>query len=366
MSKKLLAAAIVAVAVLATGGLTVAEAHQGDFYYYNLVVDVVEYERTPYSGFDLVRVTLAIENLEEFDMGAPAFRLGGAPEYRDDPVANPDAPVQSEYEAVTYADVRGRGGDVAVQDCSATDRWSNITAGGTGEASLCFLIGHSFEPDGLAISHWYSVHERAPVISGGYPCVHSDLLVEEYGAWHDVHYGSECDLFARQVVPFNSESAYCFNENRDFCNADNIQPIDGTASPKPEPEPEPPDHAELSYALYHNGTGTLTLVFSELVIASNPDRIELIHDIEAYIDDGSSENLGGAELSTLDGKRQTPILAFTLGDELREEVAASLRAHGDLALVIDSRAIYAADGFVDVTAYHGNGAILVTNLVVVR
>lgn len=99
-------------------------------------------------------------------------------------------------------------------------------------------------------------------------------------------------------------------------------------------------------------------------MAQNPGRIGLIHDIAAYIDDGTAPGLGGAELSTVDNKRQSAVLAFALSEDMRLDVAESLRTYGDLALLIRSGAIYSADGFADVTAHAG--AILVEDLVVVR
>ena len=48
----------------------------------------------------------------------------------------------------------------------------------------------------------------------------------------------------------------------------------------------------------------------------------------------------------------------------RRRRAVAGRTEGDLALVIEARAIYAADGFTDITS--DTGAILVTDLVVVR
>ena len=66
----------------------------------------------------------------------------------------------------------------------------------------------------------------------------------------------------------------------------------------------------------------------------------------------------------MDGKRQSAILSFVLPDALRADVAESLRIHGDLALQIGTRAVYAAEGFVDITV--PDGPILVADILVIR
>lgn len=353
-----------AIVVVAAGGLTAVEAHQVHSYY-DIVVDVLEYERTEYTGFDLVRMTVEIENLADFVMSSPTFRIGGPLEYEDDPLENPNSDVRIDYHDSTYAEVRARGGDVSVHDCTSADRFGEILPGGTSETEICFMVGKAFEPDALWIG------ETDPTTNEAHP------IAGVNGCWTDGHatgrpfdrtakMGHECYDQFYQVIPFTGESTYCFDYNFSYCNADNVQPIDGTAVPRPAPEPEQAEPAALLYSLYNNGTGTLTLVFDQLVVASNPDRIEMIHDIEAYIDDSTASGLGDAELSTVDNKRQSTILAFALTEDLRAQVSESLGAHGDLALVINQRAIYAAEGFVDVTESHPAGAILVTDLVVVR
>ena len=37
---------------------------------------------------------LSVENLDNFPMEMPEFRLGGAPEYVNDPVENPDTSIE--------------------------------------------------------------------------------------------------------------------------------------------------------------------------------------------------------------------------------------------------------------------------------
>ena len=117
--------------------------------------------------------------------------------------------------------------------------------------------------------------------------------------------------------------------------------------------------------MYHNNTGILVLVFDQLVVASNPDRIHPIHDIDAFVESGAAPDLGDVELNTVDGKRQSAIPAFTLSGAMRLDVTESIRTHGDLALLIDTRAVYAAEGFVDITI-PDRTPILVPDITVVR
>ena len=186
-------------------------------------------------------------------------------------------------------------------------------------------------------------------------------------AWHDANDFNYCGSMS-QVIPFHTESEYCFDQNFDRCNADNIQRIDGTPAPKPalepEPEPEPTQHAELLYTVYGNHTGTLVMVFDQPVVAHNPDNILFIHDIESYIKDETAPNLGDADLYTVDDKRQSAVLMFTLDATLRLAVTESLQTHGDLALIIEESAVYIAEGFTDITQ-QGDSPIL-TSIMVVR
>ena len=264
---------------------------------------------------------------------------------------------------LTSAPAAGR---VSVEECSSTDRFSNIAPGGTGETLLCFMIGKAFQPDGLMVTH----HILGPhgwidsdgdcVIEGGHP----SSTWKNYRADTEGH-GPPCG-YTIQVIPFHDESDFCFDRNFDYCNTDNVQRIDGTPtpSPTPEPDPEPTQHAELLYAMYGNHTGTLIMVFDRPVVAHNPDNILFIHDISTYIDDETTPNLGDADLYTVDDKRQSAILMFTLDHTLRLAVTESLRTHGDLALIIEGRAVYTAEGFTDIIR-QGDSPIL-TGIMVVR
>ena len=336
-----LAVAAVGAAALVLGGAVLADAHNA-MGYYNIVVDIQEYEVTEYTDFDLVRMKVSIENLD-VPMSNPLFQLGS------DALWHPH---------VEYADVRGKGGDVSVNDCTSKGRFNTIDRGGTGTTNICFMIGKQMEPEALHISI-----SMTGVQSAAHPTTSSSLCDT-----HDVSHGNHpCNDTVVQVIPFHAESVACFVNMADFCNQNNIQRIDGTPEPPPpSPEPEPmpePEHTTLLHTMYNNHTGTLTLVFDQLVVAHNPGRIHFIHDINAFIEDGEAPDLGNAELHTVDNKRQSAILAFTLPDLLRLQVIESLSSHGDLALMIDTRAVYAAEGFVDIT---DGSQVLVPNILVVQ
>ena len=333
-------AVLAAMVFLAFGGAVPAAAHFSTNYYYNIVVDIQEYQITEYGDFDLVRMKVSIENLD-ITMGYPNFAL----------VAD-----TTSYYHVTYSDVRGKGGDVSVNDCVSADRFSTINKGGTGETNICFMVGKQFEPEALFISQEDRSHGETGRTCG-------------WESWASKHWGHSCQL-AIQVVPFHDEAVACFVNNASFCNQNNIQTISGIPEPPPPPEPEPMPEPEqeptaLLHTIYNNHTGTLTLVFDQLVVAHNPDRVSLIHDIEAFIENGEAPGLGNAELYTVDNKRQSAVLAFKLPDVMRLEVMESLQTHGDLALMIDTRAIYAAEGFVDITR-PDNSPLLVIDVMVVR
>ena len=322
--KIILAMAAVGAAALMYGGAVSAEAggpfshsyeHFGseDRPYLNVVVDILEYDVDQYADFKLVRMKLSIENLVSQTMGNIEISLGGE--------------LTTRYTQDSYEEVRSRGGDVSVDDCTSEGRFDDIPPGATGETTVCIMIAKTFEPDALQI---YS----------------------SFGIWNT------------QIIPFHAESSYCFVNWHDNCNANNIQRVDGTPTPQPEPESEPKP-ATLLHAMYHNHTGILVLVFDQLVVASSPDRIHIIHDIDAFVEGGAAPDLEDTELNTADGKRQSAILAFTLSDDMRLDVTESIRTHGDLALYIDTRAVYAAEGFVDITM-PDRTPILVPDITVVR
>ena len=310
--------------------------------YANIVVDVTEYKVTPYAGFDLIRMKLAIENLAGHPM-----HDGDAGDGRSESVWFVLGGAYANYGDVSYSDVRGKGGDVSVEDCTAADRWAKISTGSTGETNLCFMVDKGFEPDALRVSfndYYYS-------LTG---------LIPAGPSYHTYH----------QVIPAHSESAYCFVSWSTYCNADNIQPLIGALAPSPAPEPDPeppapPTHATLLHTIYQNHTGTLVMIFDHPVVASNPDRIYLIYDIDAYIENSTAMNLDDSELYTVDNKWQSAVLVFELNDALRMAVTESLREVDYLGLLIDTRGIYTAEDFTDITKRDGS-QILVPDVVVVR
>ena len=266
-----------------------------------------------------------------------------------------------------------------MEECTSVDRFNAIPHAMTGETSLCFMIGKDFVPDGLRVSHTVSTpdHYVYSARDGDYwfNAAHRHHIGHCASIDHGTHHHSynsgirnthDCyDSHYNQVIPFHDDSIFCFDLNFERCNTDNIQYIDGVSTTAPEPGPtQPLSGAALLHTIYNNHTGALTLVFDSMVIASNPDRIQLIHDIDVFLEDtDSAPDLGDSELHTVDNKRQSMILAFALDGEIRAAVAESLRMHGDLALVIGERAVYSSDGFVDVT---DGSPLLVTDILVVR
>ena len=351
--KTVLFATALCAAIASAGGATLTDAHDThEVNYYNIVIDVSDYERTEYAGFDLVRMNVSVENLAGFEMVSPEFHLGGAAQYVDDPLANPNTDIKSSYMHASYVDVRTRGGSVAVEDCASVDRFSGIPHLSTGDTSLCFMIGKHMVPDGLLVQHGIAHYPDHWIYATDlYPSHHngecgSDSHGKHERNWYPHSDSHICiDSLKRQVVPFNDDSVYCVDQNFEWCNVDNVQYVDGAPTP-PAPEEPESESVELLHALYNNHTGTLTLVFDQPVVARNPDRILMIHDIDAFLEDGDAPNLGDAELDTADGKRQSAVLAFTLPDAMRQDVAQSLSGHGDMALEFGERAVYLAESFV--------------------
>ena len=342
-----------AVAALAAGVPAATEAHYENAHQYlEVTMDVLDYEVREYDEFNLVRVELQIDNQGEFDVWDARFYLGGTSD-ADDPFST-----GSEFNSTSGAAIRDTH-DIDASDSDCAESLPNLVAGTSGRISACYVVGKTFEPDGLRLFQ-HNTHPDSPSHTPPYDPYHDGGYVSLLDPSHCVHidHSHPCSGHTR-VIPFHSDSSYCALYGS-YCDADNVQDVGAI------PEPESPAPAALLYALYNNNTGTLTLVFDRLVVAQNPDRIGLIHDIEAYIDKGMASDLGDAELSTVDNKRQSQILAFALDEDLRLEVAESLRMHGDLALVVQSGAVYSAEGFADITGHADAGAILVGDLTVIR
>ena len=345
----LVLAAAGAVALSILGGFDSVDAHYQDSMF-DTDIMLQDYEIIRYDDYNLMKLNITITNHDlSYTIPDPIFYIGG----------HDDGGVFTEYESVKYDNVLRRGGDVSPGDCAAADRWKRIGANSVGETTVCFMYGHDFNSDGLGMRNSYTPGTDPFHISS------SSGLCDTSSGWHDSHRCAN----KLQIIPFNEESSYCsIADNK--CDLGNVWYIttDPIRKPSPEqkpaqPEPEPHAGATLLHAMYNNHTGTLTMVFDSMVVASNPDRILLIHDIDAYIDDGAAPNLGAADIHTVDNKRQSAVLAFALDDTLRLAITESLRTHGDLVLYIDTRAIYAADGFVDIT---DGSPVLVSDVMVVR
>ena len=346
-----------AAVVVAVGGLAEAGAHyENSHQYLEVDMDILDYEVREYDEFNVIRVELEIDNQEEFDIWRAQFFLGGVSD-ADDPFST-----ASEFQWDSSASIRGVGVDASDSDCA--ESLPNLTSGSSGRISTCYVVGKTFEPDGLRLFQTNTYHNDINT-PPPYDPYHSGVRV--IGGVDPTLCFATNDQNAHtcsgrtQVVPFHADSSYCALYGS-YCNSSAIQDVGSL--PKINPKPEPLAHATLLYTLYNNNTGTLTMVFDRPVVAQNPGRIGLIHDIAAYIDDGTAPGLGDAELSTVDNKRQSAVLAFALSEDMRLDVAESLRTYGDLALLIRSGAVYSADGFEDVTAH--TGAILVDDLVIVR
>ena len=108
------------------------------------------------------------------------------------------------------------------------------------------------------------------------------------------------------------------------------------------------------------------LIFDRTVVINNPVRVSLLQDISTHRENGAISSLEDAKISTVDNEHQSTILAFELPSELRQQMAESLRTHSDWGLLIDSGAIFTAEGCTDVTAHLDTGSILVTDLTIVR
>ena len=229
-------AAMCAAALMYIGGAESAEAH--NFAYFNGVIDVVSYDIAEYADFDLVRMTVQIENLQS---GGSVYELV---------LAIDDGSVVSH---VPYGDVRGRGAEVSVDDCASHGRAPHIPASGVANVTACFMVNSGFGADPSSLRVDFGTHTDC-----GNTC-----------SWHQPTWTPHAAF--GQVVPFHKESVYCFVDHSGYCNANNIQHIDGTAAPEPELEPEPelpePEPAILLHTIYHNQTGVLTLVFDQLVVA---------------------------------------------------------------------------------------------------
>ena len=293
---------LAAVAV-AAGGLAEAGAHYENAHQYlEADIDILDYEVREYDEFNVIRVELEIDNQEEFDIWGAQFFLGGMSD-ADDPFST-----ASEFHWVSSASIRGVGVDASDSDCA--ESLPNLAAGSSGRISTCYVVGKTFEPDGLRLFQT-NTDPNDPNSIPPYDPYHNVIALGKIDPTLCAHINHEPHACSgrTQVVPFHADSSYCALYGS-YCNLNDVQNVGSLPKPEPEQEPEPPAHATLLYTLYNNNTGTLTMVFDRPVVAQNPGRIGLIHDIAAYIDDGTAPGLGDAELSTVDNKRQSAVLAF--------------------------------------------------------
>lgn len=358
--------ALLGLAVAAAGGITAAEAHyENSHQYLEVTMDILDYEVGEYDEFNVIRVELEIDNQEEFDIWDARFFLGGISGAGDSFSAS------SEFSTASGALIRDTY-DIDASDSDCAESLPNLAAGSSGRISTCYVVGKTFGPDGLRLFQ-LNTDSNNPSSVPPYDPHHTDregFRVNQFPTFCSIgpEHGHQCSG-RTQVVPFHTDSSYC-SLYGSYCDSKNVQDVGSLPRPEPEQEPEqepePQAPAVLLYTLYNSNTGTLTLVFDRLVVAHDPDGISLIHDIAAYIEEGAAPGLGGAELSTVDNKRQSVVLAFALTEEMRQQVSESLEAHGDLALLVRPGAIYSADSFADVTVHLEAGALLVGDLMVVR
>ncbi len=307
-----------AVAALAAGVPVAAEAHYEDSHQYLKVdmtvleYEVREYDVREYGEFNLVRVELQIDNQEEFDIWDARFYLGGLSD-ADDPFS-----AGSEFGSISGAAIRDIY-DTDASDSDCAESLPNLLAGTSGRISTCYVVGKTFEPDGLRLfqSNTHDAHpeSRQPYdphhllyVSSDDPMIcESEIIFGEYIPQKTDNHDEHICSGRTQVIPFHSDSSYCALYGS-YCDTKNVQDIGAIPKPAPKPEPvpepEPPASTALLYALYNNNTGTLTLVFDRPVVAQNPDRIGLIHDIEAYIDDGAAP--GPGRRGALHRRQQAP------------------------------------------------------------
>ena len=263
-----------AAVVVAAGGLAEAGAHSSGTF--GGIIDVLDYDVIRHGDSDWVVMTLSIKNTDSYGT-IHNLRLVTNDNFLYSHLPSSDGP-----------------DGISRDDCLLGEGLHYIEHNGIAQITACFEVksGFGHHPSALHLQFNYKHHSHS--FSG------SNFL-------HGL----------QQVVPFHDESDYCFSTYADFCAENNIQDIDGIPAPAPEPPEPEPESATLLHVMYRDQTGVLTLVFDKLVVANNPGRIQLIHDVDAFIEDGDAPDLGDAALETVDGKRQSAILSFVLPDALR-------------------------------------------------
>ena len=314
---------------------------------YDAKVTVLHLERTPYANHDLLRLNIQVEpTTRPFALTSTLRHTGGGYAccwYGYSTATSLIDSIGRQYWDGGYNQIRETATDITVDDLQAEDCprgvEPGVNTGTAGIVTLCVLVPPGFTPEILLIEH----------VLGK-----SDSRLRQFLA-----------------TPFTDPSPLC-QLNAAVCDENALYTISDTQStqrptprPDPEPEPEPPIPASPEYAIYYDGK--VILVFDNPVIAHNPDRIGIIHDIDAYLDDESSyAGLGDADLQTVDNKRQSSVLIFELDDDTLATITESLEEYDDLIITIDNRAVFVADGFVDITTYNDNKPWLLTGTVIVR
>ena len=143
--------AVGAAVLICIGGTVTVEAH---WPYFNGVIDVLSYDVTEYANFDLVRMTVQIENLQSGDFPLH-LRLA-----IDD---------RGAYLHRTYSDVRGMGAEVSVNDCASNGRAPYIPENGVANMTACFMVGSGFGDYPSALNVEFGSHGKH-CDSGSHSC----------------------------------------------------------------------------------------------------------------------------------------------------------------------------------------------------
>ena len=109
--------------------------------------------------------------------------------------------------------------------------------------------------------------------------------------------------------------------------------------------------APIIRSIYDTTTARLVILFSEPVTVTEPDNISLIRDTDAHMENDTIATLAGAELHTINGQSRSHTLSFSVDNQTHADIMESIDATDGILLAIDSRAIYIAAGFVDITSY---------------
>ena len=321
------------VAAIRDEGVQIIDITLSRLAYLDVTADITGYERTNHGSRDFVQVTTSITNHEFVTLtnddqnGVPVYgelhvslnAIGDTYHYVD---TSPSCDatrghcVWSNGDYVAYNDMtrsqaQSRGVDVSEEDCTAWDRWS-IPRGETREIRFCYWVDRNFEPESLQL--YQPGADRIQTI----PFLHHGSCYLPY---------MQCNEAALTLLP----EGYT---------------------------PESPAFP-LTHAIYDSSSARLMLVFSEPVVIRGQGGMELIHDVGAYIENGTAATLADPEPHTVDGRSGSSILAFDIGNNTHAGILES----DDVRLAIDSGAIFASDGFADITAHEDDVPVIIRVLV---